>query len=218
MGSTLQCSERDEPGITCPRLVDNAVGLRAGVGGSAVSGRHPLSDEGPPTSRPTQLSTQVGARRVTAREDKGFDEVAAARGKSRCCGLDEKITRLSTRLPLNKIKILVAVWQILAVFSSITGVEFPSSYSVFLSWINVVNFDLGYIVSASCVLPYLNFYQRLLVTTLTPLVMISGLSLTYRMAKRRSGIGSFGEIARRAAWSRHVTAGLFLTFLVSPYK
>ncbi|CAN0556127.1 unnamed protein product, partial [Laminaria digitata] len=84
------------------------------------------------------------------------------------------------------IKILVGVWQILAVFSSITGVEFPASYALFLSWINVLNFDLGYIVSASCVLPSVNFYQSLLATTLGPFVAAAGLMLTYRMAKRRS--------------------------------
>ncbi|CAM9194743.1 unnamed protein product, partial [Laminaria digitata] len=118
------------------------------------------------------------------------------------------------RLPLNKVKILVVVWQILAVFSSITGVEFPSSYSTFLSWISVVNLDLGNIVSATCVLPSVTFYVRLLVTTLGPLVLICGMVLTYHIAKRLAGIGSAGVIARRAAWSRHVAAGLLLLFLV----
>lgn len=147
--------------------------------------------------------------------DRDFDEETAAAGKPRCCGLDDWIMRWSLRFPLNKIKILVGVWQILTVFSSITGVDFPPSYSVLLSWINVLNLDLGSIVSASCVLPYFNFYQKLLVTTLAPLALVGGLMLTYRMAKRRSGIGSAGVVARRAAWSRHVTVGLLLTFLVS---
>ncbi|CAM9298466.1 unnamed protein product [Laminaria digitata] len=109
---------------------------------------------------------------------------------------------------------MVGVWQILAVYSSITGVDFPASYSVFLSWINVVNFDLGYILSASCVLPSVNFYQRLLATTLAPFVVAAGLVWTFRMANKRVGIGSAGVIARRAAWSRHVAAGFLLTFVV----
>ena len=92
--------------------------------------------------------------------------------------------------------------------------EFPESYSTFLSWISVVNLDIGHIFSASCVLPSVNFYTRLLVTTLTPLALAAGLVWTYRMAKRRAGIGSAGVIARRSAWSRHMAAGLLLSFLV----
>ncbi|CAM9313997.1 unnamed protein product, partial [Laminaria digitata] len=102
---------------------------------------------------------------------------------------------------LGKLKILLVVWQIPVGFSSITGVEFPASYSQFLTWINVVNLDIGDLFSASCVLPSLNFYLRLLASTLTPLLLAAGL-------------GRAGVIARRDAWSRHVAAGLFLTFLV----
>ena len=134
--------------------------------------------------------------------------------KPKGCGLGDKLKRCMSRLPLDKLKILVVVWQILAVFSSITGIEFPASYSAFLSWISVVNLDIGSIFSASCVLPSVNFYSRLLVTTLAPLILAAGLVLTYKAAKARAGIGSAGEIARRAAWSRHVAAGLLLTFLV----
>ena len=134
--------------------------------------------------------------------------------KPKCCGFGDKVKRLMSLLPLNKLKILVVVWQILAVFSSITGVEFPATYATFLSWISVVNLDLGSIFSASCVLPVVNFYDTLLLVTLGPLLLAGVLVLTYHMAKRRSGIGRAGVVARRAAWSRHVSAGLLLTFLV----
>lgn len=80
-----------------------------------------------------------------------------------------------------------------------------------------MNFALGYILSASCVLPSVNFYQQLLATTIAPFVVATGLVLTYYMAKRRAGIGSARVMAKRAAWSRHVTAGLLLSFLVSMY-
>ena len=135
-------------------------------------------------------------------------------GKSKGCGLAFNIKTWASRFPLHKFKILLVVWQILTIFSSITGVEFPESYALFLSWINVVNFDIGYVLSFSCVLPSVNFYATLLVTTLTPLVIAAGLALTYQVAKRTAGIGSAGVIARRAAWSRHMAAGLLLTFLV----
>ncbi|CAM9212963.1 unnamed protein product, partial [Hapterophycus canaliculatus] len=101
-----------------------------------------------------------------------------------------------------KLKILVVVWQILTVFPSITGADFPPSYSRFLSWIDIVNLDLGSIFSGTCILPQVSFYQRLLLTTLAPLCL------------RRAGIGSASVLAKRAAWSRHFAAGLLLSFLV----
>ena len=100
-------------------------------------------------------------------------------------------------------------------FSSITGVEFPASYSLLLLWINIFNFDLGYILSASCFLPSMNVYQQLLDTTMAPLIMAGGLVLTYHLAKHRAGIGSVRVVAKLAAWSKHVTAVLLLTSLVS---
>ena len=157
----------------------------------------------------------VLARRRAEVEAEASRRGGEGEGKPRCCGFGDKVKHWVSRLPLDKLKILVVVWQILAVFSSITGVEFPASYSRFLAWINVVNLDIGNILSASCVLPSANFYVRLLLTTLAPLVLVVLLSLTYRMAKHRAGIGSAGVIAKRAAWSRHVAAGLLLTFLVS---
>lgn len=139
------------------------------------------------------------------------------RGKSdsACCGLGDKIKRWASLIPLGKLKILVVVWQILTVFPSITGTDFPPSYSRFLSWIDIVNLDLGSIVSGTCILPQVSFYERLLVTTLGPLGLVVLLALTYQLAKRRAGIGSASVVAKRAAWSRHIAAGLLLTFLVS---
>ena len=146
--------------------------------------------------------------------DMDVDVNFTRRGASRCCGFAEKGNHWISVLPLDKLRILVVVWQIIAVCSSITGVEFPVSYTRFLSWITVVNLDIGSIFVASCLLPSVNFYVRLLLTTLSPLGLAAVLLLTYHLAKIRAGIGSAGVIARRAAWSRHVAAGLLLTFLV----
>ena len=148
----------------------------------------------------------AGARRPGEKEEDG--------GSAACCGLGDKIKRWASRVPLDKLKILVVVWQILTVFPSITGADFPPAYSRFLSWIDIVNLDVGSIFSGTCVLPDVNFYQRLLLTTLAPLGLALVLVFTFNMAKRRAGIGSASVIARRAAWSRHMAAGLLLTFLV----
>ncbi|CAM9106040.1 unnamed protein product, partial [Hapterophycus canaliculatus] len=161
-------------------------------------------------------SSRGGSTRGTASLLQAGTETsdAGASAPSGCCGVGEKIKRWASRLPMEKLKILVVVWQILTVFPSITGVEFPPAYSRFLSWIGVVNLDVGHIFTASCILPAVSFYHRLLLTTLTPLVLAAVLVLTYWMAKRRVGLGSAGVLAARAAWSRHMAAGLLLTFLV----
>lgn len=182
-----------------------------------LPGRHG-TDAGLPVSRRSQTSREAGegvgeallVNRRAGPENNGG-------GRSKCCGLGETLKRWASRFPLDKFKILVVMWQILTVFSSIAGVEFPASYATFLSWLSLVNLEIGQLLSASCALPPVNFYARLLVTTLTPLVVAGGMVLTYQMAKRRAGIGSAGMMARRAAWSRHVAAGLLLTFLVGVF-
>ena len=192
------------------------LGAVVGVELSDMSGNSVARDRGVSSGRRARFSADttggVGGRRTNNITD---DEDASDDERPLCCGFGDKVKRWLSRLPLDKLKILVVVWQILTVFSGITGVEYPATYSRFLSWINVVNLDIGNIFSASCILPSANFYARVLVTTISPLVLAAVLVLTYKMAKRRAGIGRAGVIARRAAWSRHVAAGLLLTFLVS---
>lgn len=130
VGSTWHCYARDDPDMAYPQPL---VGVRAGVGESNATVRRVLSDEAMRSSRPSRLSSHTGAGGRLTEEDKDSDKEADAGGRPRCCGLDDWVMRWSSRFPLNKIKILVGVWQILTVFSSITGVEFPSSYSVLLS-------------------------------------------------------------------------------------
>ena len=201
---------------TFTRALGTVAGVGAGANAFDRAGRPLASDAGRLADRPPRPSAVAGAGAGVsgARLNRGVGVEPDAGRKAMCCGIGDKIKRLMSLLPLNKLKILVVVWQILAVFSSITGVEFPATYATFLSWISVVNLDLGSIFSASCVLPVVNFYDTLLLVTLGPLLLAGVLVLTYHMAKRRSGIGRAGVVARRAAWSRHVSAGLLLTFLV----
>ncbi|CAN0013701.1 unnamed protein product [Ectocarpus sp. 6 AP-2014] len=147
-------------------------------------------------------------------EDDHAPPMARGGDQPGCCGQGEKIKRWAARLPMDKLKILVVVWQILSVFPSITAVDFPPAYARFLSWIDMLSFDLGHVLSASCVFPVMDFYQSLLLTTLGPLGVAMVLVLTYWIAKRRAGAGSAGSLMRRAAWSRHMAAGLLLSFLV----
>lgn len=209
---TNYSEDPDDSGRAHARPLGAVVGIEL----SDMSGNYAAREEGMSAGRHARVSAYTAGGVGGVQANRIMDSEAADEiEKPMCCGLGDKVKRWLSRLPLDKLKILVVVWQILTVFSGITGVEFPATYSRFLSWINVVNLDIGNIFSASCILPSANFYARLLVTTLTPLVLASFLVITYRMAKRRAGIGRAGVIARRAAWSRHVAAGLLLTFLVS---
>lgn len=184
-----------------------------GAGLAHMPGRQPRHAPMPVNGH-THSSTKVGAGIGGELVNKRAGLEANSPGKSKCCDFGVNIKRWGSTLPLDEFKILLVVWQILTGFSRVTGVEFPESYSKFLSLIAVVNLDMGHTFSASCLLPSVNFYARLLATTLTPLVLAAGMVLTYQMAKRRADIGSAGVVTIRAAWSRHVTAGLLLSFLV----
>lgn len=85
-------------------------------------------------------------------------------------------------LPMDMVSIFLGVCEILTVLFSITGVEFPSSYLICLPWVNVLNFDMEYILSAPCVLPSVIFYEQLLARTITPFVIAGCLVLTYHLA------------------------------------
>lgn len=218
------CKRESQPKITGPVAdFDSTTHVRpsgalssvveASFGVSDVPQKHAAHAETPVSGRAyNSAAAGAGVARALVYRRAGLEVKRRNKPDDGCLG--DAIKRWGSKLPVGKLKILVVVWQILASFSGITGVEFPASYATFLSWVSVVNLDIGHTFSATCVLPPLNFYARLLVTTLTPLVLAGVLVLTYRMARRRADIGWAGVIARRDAWSRHVSAGLLLTFLV----
>lgn len=72
--------------------------------------------------------------------------------------------------------------QILTQYADITALEFPRSFTKFLSYLDLINFDLGWLLSASCILEF-HFYERLLLTTLGPLVLVGMLACTFVYAR-----------------------------------
>ncbi|CAN0225379.1 unnamed protein product, partial [Ascophyllum nodosum] len=97
-----------------------------------------------------------------------------------------RMTRLHVKLlhyvPLPAFKILVVLWQILTQFASVANVTYPKAYEQFLQAIDVINLDLGWMLSAECTSPGLDFYDRLLFITLGPLVALVYLGATYAFA------------------------------------
>ncbi|CAN0353583.1 unnamed protein product [Ectocarpus sp. 6 AP-2014] len=120
------------------------------------------------------------------------------------------IHRLTERLPLQSMKIVVVVWQIVSQFASVANVTYPDVYQRFLDAVNVLNFDVLWIPSAGCVVE-VDFHGRLLVSTIGPLVALALLVMTYTVAKRRN-YGS--EVALQRVGQKHMSMILLISFLV----
>ncbi|CAM9670042.1 unnamed protein product, partial [Sphacelaria rigidula] len=112
--------------------------------------------------------------------------------------------------PLRSIKIVVVAWQIVTQFSSVVNVMYPDVYERFLSTLNLVNLNLGFILSVSCIVDT-NFYGRLLFVTIGPLVVLGLLRGTYAVSMSRNQ-GS--ETGIQAAKHKHMSIALLLAFFI----
>lgn len=70
-------------------------------------------------------------------------------------------------------------------FASVVNVTYPEIYQRFLDGINVLNFDLAWILSAGCIVGF-DFHDRLLSSTTGALVIVTLLAITYTIAVRRN--------------------------------
>ncbi|CAN0337700.1 unnamed protein product, partial [Ectocarpus sp. 12 AP-2014] len=95
------------------------------------------------------------------------------------------IHRVTKRLPVQSLKIIVVVWQILTQFSSVANVTYPNIYQRFLDGVNILNFDVLWIPSAGCIMD-VDFHDHLLVSTVGPLLAVAFLAGTYAVAKGRN--------------------------------
>ncbi|CAM9855884.1 unnamed protein product, partial [Ascophyllum nodosum] len=121
------------------------------------------------------------------------------------------VDRVMRRVPLQSVKIIVTVWQILTQFASVSNVDFPNVYHKFLYNVNFFNFDLSWIVSIGCFLE-VDFHDRLLWTTITPVVIMGLLGVTYVIAVNKHR--AFSETFFRKTRQKHVSTALLITFLV----
>ncbi|CAM9686049.1 unnamed protein product, partial [Ectocarpus sp. 12 AP-2014] len=95
-----------------------------------------------------------------------------------------RVANLLTALPLSKLKIVIVVWQITSAFADITKAPFPPIYEKFLSIISIFSFDLGWILSAACLTTGIDFYDKLLMVTIGPLVPLCFLGCTFFVGSR----------------------------------
>lgn len=90
------------------------------------------------------------------------------------------------------------------------NVTYPGLYDHFLSVIDIVNFDLTWVVSAGCIYEA-DFHDRLLISTIGPIGTVCLLGGIYAIAVHRNR-GS--EEGLRNVRHKHVSAFMLLTFVV----
>lgn len=95
-------------------------------------------------------------------------------------------------------------------FGAIAGFVYPEEYQNFLSSLFAVNLDIGFILSYSCFLTT-SFYDRLLISTIGPVVVLAALGLTFLVARKRN---ANSELAIRAIKRKHLSAVLFVMFFI----
>jgi hypothetical protein len=71
-----------------------------------------------------------------------------------CCNFRQ----ILAAFPLDKLRIPIVAFQIVTQYIGITGLPLPDIYSKFLTWADVFNLNLGWLLSLSC-LTKLNFYN-----------------------------------------------------------
>lgn len=89
-------------------------------------------------------------------------------------------------------------------------VVFPSVYQTFLDGVDILNFDLRWLLSAECIIDT-NFHDQLPLATLRPLEWLVFLGGTYAIAMRRS---RDSETAHGIIRRKHMSMVLLVTFLV----
>ena len=96
-------------------------------------------------------------------------------------------------------------------FASVSNADFPNVYHKFLDSVNFFNFDLSWVVSIGCFLE-VDFHDRLLWTTITPIVIMGLLGVTYVIAVNKNRASS--ETFLKKTRQKHVSTALLITFLV----
>jgi hypothetical protein len=144
------------------------------------------------------------------------------------CSILHKLLNLLHKLSKfhwGKLRIPVVAFQIVTQYISITGLPLPNIYRKFLSWTDMFNLNLGWLLSLGC-LTKINFYQKLLITTLGPFAVAAALATTYATVRRRNKVQAVdAHISQRAivrartmrlerALTKHHLVFLAMTFLL----
>ena len=97
-------------------------------------------------------------------------------------------------------------------FSEIAGSVYPQQYEDFISTMAIVNVDVGFLLSNACIITT-NFYNRLMLATVVPMVILFACACTFTIARRR-GRGRDFSAAEDVLKQRHLSVVLFVVFFV----
>ena len=97
-------------------------------------------------------------------------------------------------------------------FASVANVAYPAIYRAFLSGVDVINLDLGFMLSTGCLWSGIDFHDCFLADTIGPLAILAFLGVTYAVAWHRNA--ESGKIVHEKIRNKHLAAMLLLMFLV----
>ncbi|CAM9658440.1 unnamed protein product, partial [Laminaria digitata] len=99
-----------------------------------------------------------------------------------------------------------------AQFAPVANVTYPGVYQTFLSSLDIINLDVGFVMSAGCLLSSMGFHDRLLVGTIWPLTVLGVMGMTYAIALHKNSTAD--DDLRDNNRNKHLSAVLFLLFFV----
>lgn len=97
-------------------------------------------------------------------------------------------------------------------FASVANVTYPGVYQTFLSTVDIINLDIGFVMSAGCLWLGIDFHDRLIADTIGPLMILGVIGMTY-VISLRTNYGSHDRV-REKIRNKHLSAVLWLLFLV----
>ena len=101
---------------------------------------------------------------------------------------------------------VLSTWQ----FTEIAGAVYPDEYEAFLAYMAFVNVDVSLILSRACIITP-DFYDRLIVATTGPLVVLLGCAGTFFAAKRKNRNFS---VVNHILKKNYLSVVIFIVFFV----
>eukprot|EP00953_Heterococcus_sp_UTEX-ZZ885_P000444 764-Heterococcus_DN1.PRE.1 len=148
----------------------------------------------------------------------------ASTSASSCCtsavqAAFKTLSRAIAAIPFSALRVPLVVVQTLTQFINITGLKLPALYEKFLRWLSLINLDMKWLLSAGCIVN-IDFYGKLLTTTLLPLCVIAVLGMIHlrvrykHQAYRVITTAALHEDSLNKAIAKHSRALLAFTFLI----
>lgn len=153
------------------------------------------------------------ARKKLVSSEEGKPESGDASADRTVSSAEEAISNGRSRLAsfMTKLRILIALVQVLSQIGTVFDIPFPPIYKSLVSWLALLQLDLLQVMPLGC-LNINSFYLTLLIRTLVPLAIMLALGIFGLLCGRRSAPNSF----RRYLGDLMLNIAFFILFLVYP--